>query len=173
MTYLYLAVELVIVIFASWTIAYEVVLFSRMPARSVLAFFVVFLLVLILGYARWWKRYLLALDQKQERFLAGVLILGVVVGIFAALSLRPDYDDVNYLHRPLLQLRHQDEPLFQNTTGFDRDDLPPMSMAHIMVSYESLIVFTSNVLHLDPISVYHNATSVVFGLLVVIVYDLL
>lgn len=166
-------IEIVVQLFASWTIAYHVSLLVQLPAQLiVLPFLAIFLISLYLFYQDSVKalKDFNVLWPKQRTFLFGIFGFCLLLGSLTVFLSRPDYDDFSFFHRVLVQLRHLDQPFFLTDTGHNITGLPALSLTHVMTSYEPLVGLTANWLNIDPLWAYQNLAGFVVAALLPLVY---
>src|SRR5205814_5052431 len=99
---------------AFWTLAYQLVLILRWPAKTITWCFLVISVAGFLALGRLWKKTN-AMPGKGYRFHPShflLLLLGLAYGITALFVRRPNQDDVVYFHRALTQLLHLNQPIF-------------------------------------------------------------
>jgi len=112
-----------IAIFAFWTIAYQLVLIARWPAKTIIWCFLGITTVAFFLLARLWKETD-ATPGKGYRFHPSQVLL-VALGLLCAITVlfvrRPNQDDVVYFHRALSQLSALDQPIFLRQTSVDMD----------------------------------------------------
>lgn len=172
MALLLISIELILQVFASWTLAYQLALWIRLPARMTGWLCFLILLPLLLPSLGRWAR-MARLGRRELRFAGGTTLLGLGVAAFLLVASRPDNDDFFFFHRCLVQLRHPDQPFFLFHTGYNVEGLPPFSVTHIMTAYEPFIAFAAAALRLDPLGAYQNGAIVVGALLLCATYALL
>jgi hypothetical protein len=179
MKILFIFIEFILQIFSSWTLAYHFSLITHLPAKSiVIPFLVIWLPMIGLFWQRWLRMIKnskgVLLHQKQERwFLLGAIILALSTGGFTLIISRPDADDFSFFHRALFQLSHTDLPFFLTNTNHNVPNLPPLSLSHVMTSYEPLVAMTASEIGIDPLWAYQNASAFIVGVILPFVYILL
>ncbi len=138
-----------------WTLAYDLVLITRWPARTLVWCFLVIAVIGFIALVRLWKATG-ALPGKGYRFhYSHVLLLVLGVG-YAAISLvvrRPNQDDVVYFHRALTQLLNLHQPILLRQTSVDMD-AAAFSPVHLVTSYEMLMALSGHYLTIDPLYFY-------------------
>src|SRR5262249_8079558 len=103
-----------IAVVAFWTVAYQLVLIVRWPAKTIIWCFVTIAFVSFYLLGSVWKKSN-AIPGKRHRFHASqvlLLILGVGYATTVLFVRRPNQDDVVYFHRALAQLSALDHPIF-------------------------------------------------------------
>lgn len=179
MNKLFILLEVMLQIFASWTLAYHLLLLLRWPARLIVIPFLLIWLPMLALSLRGWGRKIQASKRTQFRqegepwFLPCVFILALSAGIFTLVVSRPDADDFSFFHRALLQLSHLDMPFFLTDTAHNVPDLPALSLSHLMTSYEPLVAMASAAIGIDPLNAYQNLSAFIVGAMLSIVYVLL
>jgi len=140
---------------AFWTLAYQLVLVLRWPAKTITWCFLAIAIAGFVALGRLWKKTS-AVPGKGCRFHPSqVLLVGLGLG-YAATALfvrRPNQDDVVYVHRALSQLSALNQPIFLRQTSVDMD-AAAFSPVHLATSYEMLMAFLGHYLRIDPLYFY-------------------
>jgi cell division protein FtsW (lipid II flippase) len=91
---------------AFWTLAYDLVLVLRWPAKTITWCFLAMALAGFFLLARLWKKTNSTPDKGYRFHLSQIflLVLGFAYAITILFVRRPNQDDVVYLHRALSQL---------------------------------------------------------------------
>lgn len=144
-----------IAIFAFWTIAYQLVLIVRWPAKTIIWCFLAIAIAGFLLLGRLWKKTNATPGRGYRFHLSQVLLvaLGLLCAITVLFVRRPNQDDVVYFHRALSQLSALDQPIFLRQTSVDVD-AAAFSPVHLATSYEMLMAFLGNYLGIDPLYFY-------------------
>jgi hypothetical protein len=140
---------------AFWTLAYQLVLILRGPAKTITWCFLAIAIAGFLALGRLWKRTS-AMPGKGYRFYPSqVLLVGLGLAYAATVLFvrRPNQDDVVYFHRALAQLSALDQPVFLRQTSVDMD-AAAFSPVHLATSYEMLMAFLGHYLGMDPLYFY-------------------
>jgi hypothetical protein len=137
---------------ALWTLAYQFVLVTRLPAWSSIVFFFGFLALVLLAVARWRKTLPRAEYEFHWSHLL-LLALGIGSGVTVLFVLRPNQDDVVYFHGALTQLSHLSDPILTRQTSVDVD-AAAFSPVHLATSHEMLMAFLGYFLGGDPLYFY-------------------
>ena len=138
-----------------WTLAYQLVLIARWPARSTLWCFLVISLAGLLLLLRLWKTTY-GTPGRGYRFHPSqilLLLLGTACGVTVLLVRRPNQDDIVYFHRALAQLHALGEPIFLRQTTVDMD-AAAFSPVHLATSHEMLMALLGHYLGIDPLYFY-------------------
>jgi len=140
---------------AFWTLAYQLVLVVRWPAKTMTC---CFLAIAILGFSFLWLvwKKANATPGRGYRFHPSqilLLALGSAYAIKALFVRRPNQDDVVYFHRALTQLLALGQPIFLHQTSVDMD-AAAASPVHLATSYEMLMAFLGHYLRIDPLYFY-------------------
>jgi hypothetical protein len=144
-----------IALFAFWTIAYQLVLLVRWPAKTIIWCFLGIMTVAFFVLARLWKETD-ATPGKGYRFHLShifLLFLGIAWATAVLFVRRPNQDDVVYFHRVLTQLLDLKQPIYLRQTGLDMD-AAAFSPVHLATSYEMLMGFLGHYLGIDPLFCY-------------------
>src|SRR6266496_6714212 len=144
-----------IAILAFWTLAYQLVLIVRWPAKMITWFFLAFAIAGFFLLARFWNKTN-ATPGKGYRFHLShlfIVILGLGYAITVLFVRRPNQDDVVYFHRVLTQLLDLNQPIYLRQTSVDMD-AAAFSPVHLATSYEMLMGFLGHYLRIDPLYFY-------------------
>lgn len=164
--------EIALYFFGSWTLAYHLILLTRLPAG--LTLFPLLMISVVVMRWRWqaWHRSISHLRRPAERQrLLVLLLIGLVLGVFTLVMARPDEDDIGFFHRALVQSFA--EPFILTDTLHNMSGLAPLSVLHVATSYEPLMTFLAAIPGVDPLSAYQNATGFLTALLMPLAYVLL
>src|SRR5258708_4536676 len=140
---------------AFWTLAYQLVLILRWPAKTITWCFLVISVAGFLALGRLRKKTS-AMPGKGYRFHPfQILLVGLGLAYAGAVLFvrRPNQDDVVYIHRVLTQLLHLNQPVFLRQTSVDMD-AAAFSPVHLATSYEMLMGFLGHYLGIDPLYFY-------------------
>lgn len=140
---------------AFWTLAYQLVLIFRWPAKTITWCFLAIAIAGFLGLWRLWKKTS-AMPGKGYRFHPPQFMLVGLGLAYAATVLfvrRPNQDDVVYFHRVLAQLLDLNQPIYLRQTSVDMD-AAAFSPVHLATSYEMLMGFLAHYLKIDPLYFY-------------------
>ena len=140
---------------AFWTLAYQLVLILRWPAKTIAWCFLAIAIVGFLLLGRLWKKSK-ATPGEGYRFHPSQVLL-VALGLLCAITVlfvrRPNQDDVVYFHRALSQLSALNQPIFLRQTSIDTD-AAAFSPVHLATSHEMLMAFLGHYLGIDPLYFY-------------------
>lgn len=165
-----------VLVFALWTLAYQLVLATRWPAYISIVVFAAELVVTV-ALVVILRRKPAAQESEDEKdpcgVIAGLLALSLVCAVLSLVFSRPDWDDVGFYHRPLVQSYSLQEPFILGDTVHNHPGLPGPTSMHLMASYEMLVAFAARLAGLDSVSLYHNASCAIASFLLPIVYYLL
>src|SRR5213080_244359 len=150
---------------AFWTLAYQLVLIARWPARTITW---CALAIAILGFSFLWAvwKKANATPGRGYRFHPSQILLvalGLAYAIDALFVRRPNQDDVVYFHRALTQLLAPGQPIFLHQTSVDMD-AAAFSPVHLATSYEMLMAFLGHYLRIDPLYFYQVIGHVIAAL---------
>ncbi len=169
---LFALIQALLVFFASWTVAYHLVLLASLPAWMVVIPFLVLLVLFALPFMQEWKRTLLApLDGRW--FLLGLAALALASGLFGQFFYTASDDDYSYFHRAVYQLAHLDLPFATTETGHNVAGLEPLSILHIATSYEPLTALGGALLRIDPVVAYQDISGFFAAAMLPVVFALL
>jgi len=140
---------------AFWTLAYQVILVLRWPAKTIAS---CFLAIAIAGFFllwRLWKKTNTTPGKYYRFHFSHILlvILGIVYATTVLFVRRPNQDDVVYFHRALTQLLDLNQPIYLRQTSVDMD-AAAFSPVHLSTSYEMLMAFLGHYLRIDPLYFY-------------------
>jgi hypothetical protein len=160
--------------FAGWTLGYQAGFLLTLPAVACAVMGLTLALLAVLLLLRWRRRQpTLKRSHHALPALAIVLAMCLAVAVLSTLTNRPDADDITFFPRVAAQLSHLGQPIFVTDVTSDVPDLPGASIGYLLTSYEFLAALAAKVLHLNPLSTYHNAAGAVGAALVPLVYYLL
>ncbi len=140
---------------AFWTLAYQLVLVLRWPAKTITWCFLAMCIVGFFLLGRLWKKTKVN-SRKYYRFHLSHVLLVVLGTVYATTVLfvrRPNQDDVVYFHRALTQLLDLNQPIYLRQTSVDMD-AAAFSPVHLATSYEMLMAFFGHYLRIDPLYFY-------------------
>ena len=140
---------------AFWTLAYQLVLVLRWPAKTITW---CFLAIAIAGFfllGRLWKKTNATPGQGYRFHPSQILLLflALLCAITVLFVRRPNQDDVVYFHRALSQLSALNQPIFLRQTSVDMD-AAIFSPVHLATSHEMLMAFLGHYLGIDPLYLY-------------------
>jgi hypothetical protein len=140
---------------AFWTLAYQLVLVLRWPAKTITWCFLVIAIAGFLALRRLWKKTGAVPGRGYRFHPSQVLLVGLGLG-YAATALfvrRPNQDDVVYVHRALTQLLALNQPISLRQTSVDMD-AAAFSPVHLATSYEMLMALLGHYLGIAPLYFY-------------------
>ncbi len=140
---------------AFWTLAYQLVLIIRWPAKTITW---CFLAIAIPGFfllGRLFKKTNATPGNGYRFHLSQIFLLVLAIGYGTTVLFvrRPNQDDVVYFHRALTQLSMLDQPICLRQTSVDID-AAAFSPVHLATSYEMLMAFSGHWLRIDPLYFY-------------------
>jgi hypothetical protein len=156
---------------AFWTLAYQLVLICRWPAKTITWCFLAIAIAAFFALRRLWKKTS-AMPGKGYRFHPSqILLLGLGLAYAATVLFvrRPNQDDVVYFHRVLAQLLDLNQPIYLRQTSVDMD-AAAFSPVHLATSYEMLMGFLAHYLKIDPLYFYQVGGHVVVAFAVPFVF---
>jgi hypothetical protein len=144
-----------IAILAFWTLAYQLVLLLRWPAKSIIWCFLAIAIAGFFFLRRLWKKTNAAPGKEYRFHLSHILllVLGLAYAVTVLFVRRPNQDDVVYFHRALSQLSALNQPICLRQTSVDMD-AAAFSPVHLATSYEMLMAFLGHYLGIDPLYFY-------------------
>ena len=150
------------------TLAYWIVLISRLPAIAwyPVALAIIAVLVHTSGALRWRL-------PPADRMVAGLAAVGLAAAAMNVFTLRPDWDDFNFFQRALVVVAHPWQPIEIRNTGFDLPDLPAISSFHLMASYEVSTALVAAALGAPPLAFFHYGAGSIGAFIVPLSYFLL
>ena len=140
---------------AFWTLAYQVVLVLRWPAKTVTLCFLAIAIPSLFLLRGLWKKTNTTPGKYYRFHFSHILlvILGIVYATTVLFVRRPNQDDVVYFHRALTQLLDLNQPIYLRQTSVDMD-AAAFSPVHLSTSYEMLMAFLGHYLRIDPLYFY-------------------
>ena len=145
---------------AFWTLAYQLVLVLRWPAKTITWCFIAFAIAGFFLFGRLWKKTN-AIPGKAYRFHLAHILLLVLGAAYATTVLfvrRPNQDDVVYVHRVLTQLLDLNQPIYLRQTSVDMD-AAAFSPVHLVTSYEMLMGFLGHYFGINPLVLLSSSWS--------------
>ncbi len=140
---------------AFWTVAYQLVLITRWPAKTITWCFLAIAIAGFYLFGHLWRKTN-AIPGKAYCFHPSHILLLVLGAAYATTVLfvrRPNQDDVVYFHRALTQLLDVNQPISLRQTSVDMD-AAAFSPVHLATSYEMLMAFLGHYLRIDPLYFY-------------------
>lgn len=140
---------------AFWTLAYQLVLVFRWPAKTITWCFIAIAIAGFFLFGRLGKKTN-AIPGKAYRFHLAHILLLVLGAAYATTVLfvrRPNQDDVVYIHRVLTQLLDLNQPIYLRQTSVDMD-AAAFSPVHLATSYEMLMGFLGHYFGINPLYFY-------------------
>ncbi len=143
---------------AFWTLAYQLALLARWPAKTITWCFLAIALAGFFLLARVWRKTdaIPGKNYRLHRSHILLFVLGLAYATTALFVRRPNQDDVVYFHRALTQLLDLNQPIFLGQTSVDMD-AAAFSPVHLATSYEVLMAFLGHYLRIDPLYFYQVA----------------
>ena len=140
---------------AFWTLAYQVVLVLRWPAKTITLCFLAIAIPSLFLLRGLWKKTNTTPGKYYRFHFSHILlvILGIVYATTVLFVRRPNQDDVVYFHRALTQLLDLNQPIYLRQTSVDMD-AAAFSPVHLASSYEMLMAFLGHYLRIDPLYFY-------------------
>lgn len=156
---------------AVWTLAYQLVLLVRWPAKTIVLTFVaaVCLCLVVLNWS--WRRTNTRPRIRYDFHIAHLLLAlaGAGCAVLVLFVHRPNQDDVVYFHRVLVQLTALDQPVLLRQTSVDMD-AAPFSPVHLANSHEMLMGLLGHWLGIDPLYFYQVIGHAVAAFLIPLVF---
>jgi len=159
--------------FAAWTVSYQIVLAARWPAIVAVWLFLPLGAVTAAAFALGRRGAPPERIRVPGAVIAAVLVLACAMAAASLVVSRPDADDIDYYHRPLVQSLHLGDPIVLGSTVHNVKDLPGLSTAHLLASYELAVAFAARLLSADPLSFYQNWACAAASFIMPVVYFLL
>jgi hypothetical protein len=169
MAILPLALELLLCTFASWTVAYHLILATHRPAYYTLAVWPILAIPLVVFMLRG-RGFPRGLGVRRWPAVSLFLLIAAAGAVTLTVH-RADCDDLTLFHRVLVQDWRQ--PFVIGDTVSNFPGLPPQSILHVTTSYEPLVGLVAKIAHLRPLRVYHNAAPFLAAVVMVAIYFLL
>ena len=169
---LYFVLEQAVFVFAAWTLGYHLCLALSWPAFAALICAPVIYAALCLSTRQDPKKALTS-AKRCIPLVIGPVFIGLMMSGVTLFVFRFDADDVSFFHRALVQVDNLGAPFVLKNTQLNVPNLPPISIAHVMTSYEPLMAILGRLLVNDPLWFYQNVGAVLAAFFVPIVYVLL
>jgi len=140
---------------AFWTLAYDLVLIFRWPAKTITWCFLAIAIASLFGLWRPWKKTSTVPRQRYRFHPCHVLLMGLgsAYAVTVLFVRRPNQDDVVYFHRVLSQLLNLNQAIYLRQTSVDMD-AAAFSPVHLATSYEMLMGFLGHYLGINPLYFY-------------------
>ena len=140
---------------AFWTLAYQLVLVGRWPARTIIWVFLSIAIAGLFFLVLLWKKTNATPGRGYRFHPSQILLLVLAIGcaVIVLFVRRPNQDDIVYFHRALAQLRALDQPIFLRQTAVDMD-AAAFSPVHLATSHEMLMAFLGHYIGIDPLYFY-------------------
>lgn len=144
--------DLMLIFLSSSTLAYEVVLFSKLPLWTCYPFFAVTIGVQLFFWLRLNNASIRTI--KIDSNTISLIALGIFCSLFNVFTLRPDADDFSFFHRAIYGLLNLEAPISTFHTAFDLKNLPQLSPVHLMTSVEVMTALFAHALGVQPLFFY-------------------
>lgn len=140
---------------AFWTLAYQLVLVARWPAKAITWCFLVIAIAGLLLLWRLWKKTNTTPGKGYQFHASQILLLalGLLCAVTVLFVRRPNQDDVVYFHRALSQLSALHQPILLRQTSVDMD-AAAFSPVHLATSHEMFMALLAHYLGIDPLYFY-------------------
>jgi hypothetical protein len=158
-----LSVEIITLVFAGWTLAYHAVLLIRAPAYTAFSAAAVATLAVF-----WSARKRIGKHSQQpvsRKVYVGVAALAISAALFTMFHCLENGDDLSVFRSPLVQDLSKAYDLHDTQHGVP--GLPPLSVLHLMTSFEPLMAGTARLTHTDPLWLYQNGAGAAAAALLV------
>jgi len=171
--------ELLILIFSSWTATYHFMLLSQWPSKFILLLYPLVLTPLMAIYLKlqpkedWTRLFPGKFKVKDKNTLLGVGFGFLFLGFCAFFISRPDADDFTYFHRALWQINNLRLPFSLHDVAHNASNLPPFTILHLLNSYEVGVTFIAKMIGADALWMYQNFMALGSLCILPIIYFLL
>jgi hypothetical protein len=162
--------ESAVVLFSSGTLGYLCALTLRLPAYSAYIIGMLFLAVFVWIFKGGWVRASRRISRQAAQRHIVLILLCLLAGFFELVSYRPNDDDLNFLHRALIQMQNISEPIIINNTTHELSGLPPISYLHLATFHEFLAASMGSALSMDPVWFYQVGFAFIMGLMFPLIY---
>lgn len=144
--------DLMLIFLASSTLAYEIVLFSKLSLWTCYAFFAVAVGICLFYWFR--SNHTSIRTIKIDLNIINLIALGLFCSLLNVFTLRPDADDFSFFHRAVYGLLKLNDPIATFHTAHDIKNLPPISPVHLTTSYEVMTALFAHALGIQPLFFY-------------------
>lgn len=144
-----------IVLAASWTLAYQLVLVARWPAWTIVWLWLPITALVLFFLLCFWTRTKALIVMGYRFHPSHLLLLVLAIGCASIVLFvrRPNQDDIVYFHRALTQLLDLHQPILTRQTSVDMD-AAAFSPVHLATSHEMLMALLGHYLGIDPLYCY-------------------
>ncbi len=167
-----LIIDLVLIIFSSWTLGYHLTFVSRIPYFWAGILAIVFLAGLLYIYFFVFKderSKFVRPGKKELPILLAIAGMAVLLGLFCAATIGTDPDNIGYFYNPLIQSYNLRSPIFDLHQAIIYDSpLPALSTPHVFISLEQLVALTGRLTGISPGIVYHTILPFFVGMFTVV-----
>ena len=139
--------------FTSCTIAYEFVLFTRLPIWYWYPSLIAAFLIAIVLLRRCGLHFRV---QKLDSSILSLLGLSLLCALINVFTLRPDADDFSYFHRATYALLDLSSPISVQHTAHDVKLLPALSPVFLTSSLEVIEALIAKILGVHPLFFYQQ-----------------
>lgn len=169
-----LYLEAFILVLFAWVLSFEIVNYGRLPFATLYWLFPLLLAGTLAWAAPGWLRVIKATDADDWRLLGPLLLIGTLLVLLMAVFFRQAFDDVGYLHQPMLDSLQPDRPISWKSWHIPYPDarvfFPVLSKTE---AYDPLAIVLAKPFGLHPLTLYHNILPIFSTLAWLAVYVLL
>ena len=169
-----LIIDLVLILFSSWTISYQMVLAARMPYYNAMIIALAFAAFFLHVYFRIFNtriKPILPADRSKRIPVFAIAVLGLAFGIFCASITGSDPDTIGYFTNPIIQAYNLRSPIPLNMVGLASNvSLPPYSTPLLLITVEPLIAITGRLIGIAPGIVYQSFLPFFIGMLTILCF---
>ncbi len=140
--------DLMLILVTSSTLAYEVVLFSRLPLWTCYVFFLLHVGILLFVWIQLNLLKKLGKIDTSMISMAGLCLFSILLNIFI---LRPNAEDLIFFHRALHGIQNMGGPISIFHTALDSSNLPALSPVHLTTAIEVMGALFARALGLQPL----------------------
>ena len=170
---LWLVVEIGLFLTFSWTIAYQIIAFVRLPAYASLILTGLIFAALVVWASQYWRK-IIGQPAKSYGYAAIALLLGVLAGYYTlVVSPAGSPDDVENFHRALVQIENLDQPYFLSDVIHNVEGLPFLAASFGIQAYDQLGAHLSAITGIPTLAIYHNILPFYFAIAIIATYVLL
>lgn len=169
-----LIIDLVLILFSSWTISYHIVLAARWPYYNAIIIALAFAAFFLHVYFRVFNtriKPVLPADRSKRIPVIAIAVLGLAFGLFCASITGSDPDTIGYFTNPIIQAYNLRSPIPLNMVGLASTvNLPPYSTPLLLIAVEPLVALTGRLTGITPGIVYQSILPFFIGILTILCF---
>lgn len=169
-----LFIDLILIFFSAWTLGFHITLFTRIPYFWAGIIGLIMSLIFLYLYFIQFKEPTLNIfkpNRKDLPHLVFIALIAVSLGLFSAMAVGTDADNIGFFYNPFIQSTHLRSPVFLTNQGtLYSPELPALSGPHILISLEQLITLFGRLSGIPAGIVYHTIFPFFAGIFIVLCF---